>query len=92
MLEMTRITLAGDQPNDPVLTNIFINQSPKPQKRVHERLQINDCFLRNMQKYKYIACLDIDEMIVPENFSNWSEMMELVENLSQNTVKSDLSC
>ena len=76
---MRNITLAGDQPNDPVLQNKFIYESPKPRKRGNERLQVNDCVLRNVQKYKYIACIDIDEIIVPQNESTWSEMMELVE-------------
>ena len=86
MLEMNLITLAGDQPNDPILTNMFIYQSLKPHKRANERLQINDCFLRNMHKYKYIACIDIDEVIVPKNVSTWSEMMGMVEKQQQNTV------
>ena len=50
----------------------------------NERLAVNDCFLRNMQKYKYIANLDIDEIIVPQNFSTWSEMMETVSKKVKN--------
>ena len=76
---MKNITLAGNQPNDPVIQNKFIYQGPKPRKHGNERLQVNDCLLRNVQKYKYIACIDIDEIIVPQNESTWSEMMELVE-------------
>ncbi len=37
-----------------------------------------------MQKYKYIANLDIDEIIVPQNFSTWSEMMETVSKKVKN--------
>ena len=37
-----------------------------------------------MQKYKYIANLDIDEIIVPQNFSTWSEMMETVSKEVRN--------
>ena len=61
---MTMITLAGTQPNDPVLTNMFMYQSPNPHKHLwgNERLSVNDCFLRNMQKYKYIANIDNDEV------------------------------
>ena len=78
---MTKITLAGTQPNDPVLTNMFIYQGPNQFSRhsANERLSVNDCFLRNMQKYKYIANIDNDEVIVPQFVSTWSEMMKEVE-------------
>merc|ERR1719480_407792 len=61
-VEMTKITLAGSQPNDPILTNIFMYQSSNPHKHLwaNERVSVNDCFLRNMQKYKYIANIDND--------------------------------
>ena len=85
VLEMREITLSGSQPNDPVETNKFLYQREnRNQKHANERLSINDCFLRNMQKYKYIACMDIDEIIVPKNVSNWSEMIELVEGQTKN--------
>ena len=86
VLEMKNITLAGNQPNDPVLQNKFIYQGPKPRKRGNERLQVNDCLLRNVQKYKYIACIDIDEVIVPENESTWSAMMEQVDKQPKDKV------
>ena len=88
MLEITKITLAGTQPNDPVLTNMFIYQEPNQFGRhsANERLSVNDCFLRNMQKYKYIANIDIDEMIMPQNTTNWLEMMQYVEKLSRDKV------
>ena len=74
------ITLAGTQPNDPVLTNMFMYQSPNPHKHLwgNERLSVNDCFLRNMQKYKYIANIDNDEVILPRTVSTWSRMIELI--------------
>ena len=77
---MTKITLAGTQPNDPVLTNMFMYQSPNPHKHLwgNERLSVNDCFLRNMQKYKYIANIDNDEVILPRTVSTWSRMIELI--------------
>ena len=83
---MKKITLAGNQPNDPVIQNKFIYQGPKPRKHANERLQVNDCLLRNVQKYKYIAGIDIDEVIVPENDSTWSDMMERVKNQSKDKV------
>ena len=38
----------------------------------------------NMQKYKYIANLDIDEIIVPKDFSTWSEIMQEVQQEKYN--------
>ena len=78
---MTKITLAGTQPNDPVLTNMFMYQSRNPFNHLYgnERLSVNDCFLRNMHKYKYIANIDNDEVIVPQFVSTWSEMMKKIK-------------
>ena len=86
---MTKITLAGTQPNDPVLTNMFMYQSPNPHKHLwgNERLSVNDCFLRNMQKYKYIANIDNDEVIMPRTVSTWSKMIELIKENTKNKVK-----
>ena len=87
---MTMITLAGTQPNDPVLTNMFMYQSPNPHKHLwgNERLSVNDCFLRNMQKYKYIANIDNDEVILPQYVSTWSKMIELIiKKKTKNKVK-----
>ena len=82
------ITLAGTQPNDPVLTNMFMYQSPNPHKNLwgNERLSVNDCFLRNMQKYKYIANIDNDEVIMPRTVSTWSKMIELIKEKTKNKV------
>ena len=87
---MTMITLAGTQPNDPVLTNMFMYQSPNPHKHLwgNERLSVNDCFLRNMQKYKYIANIDNDEVILPQYVATWSKMIELIiKKKTKNKVK-----
>ena len=90
---MKQTSLAGNQPNDPVLTNMFMYQD-KPPDNIHsfahlignERLSVNDCFLRNMQKFKYIANIDNDEIFMPQNMTSLLDMMDVVENLSQNEV------
>ena len=38
----------------------------------------NDCLYRNMYQYEYITLLDTDEVIVPANLTNWSDLMEEV--------------
>uniref|UniRef100_UPI00358DE152 uncharacterized protein n=1 Tax=Myxine glutinosa TaxID=7769 RepID=UPI00358DE152 len=37
---------------------------------------INDCLYRNKHRTKYIAFIDVDEIIVPHKWNNWSAMME----------------
>ena len=49
-------------------------------KRRQELITYNDCVYRNLYSYQYIALLDVDEMIVPQNHRNWSDMMKVVES------------
>ena len=42
--------------------------------------------MRNMHKYKYIANIDDDEIIMPQNATSWLDMMEVVEKMSQKKV------
>ncbi|XP_036329898.1 uncharacterized protein LOC118755086 [Rhagoletis pomonella] len=45
----------------------------------NEVIPYNDCLYKNHYLYKYIALLDIDEVIMPKgNFVLWSELMEKV--------------
>ena len=63
----------------------LLHQFPNPEAQYRNvRLSVNDCFLRNMQKYKYIANFDIDEIIVPKDASTWSEMMKKIQEGTQN--------
>lgn len=93
VLDIRKTTLAGSQPNHPILTNMFTYQEKPPDVNHpfrhtvgNDGVSVNNCFLRNMQKYKYIANIDIDEIIVPQNWTTWLELMEELEKLSQNKV------
>ncbi len=35
----------------------------------------NDCLYRNLYKYKYLAILDLDEVIMPQKHEDWHEML-----------------
>ena len=50
-----------------------------------EQVTVNDCFLKNMNFYRYIVNFDIDEIIVPTKKTgrNWVEMMEVLENMTE---------
>ena len=46
----------------------------------------NDCLYRNMYRYKYIALLDIDEVILPIEEDNWSDLMKNVHLLARENI------
>ena len=90
------MTLPGSLPNDPVLTNLWMfdpddpynnNNDPHNQVWRNEEISVNDCFLKNSNKYKYIINKDMDEMIVPLKESSYNEMMKMLEEITQNKVR-----
>ena len=77
------MTLPGSLPNDPVLTNLWMfdpddpynnNNDPHNQVWRNEEISVNDCFMKNFNKYKYIINKDMDEM------------MKMLEEITQNKV------
>ena len=88
VLEVTQTTLPDTQPTDPMLANMFVyenNGRTSDQTWRTEQISVNDCFLKNMNIYRYIVNFDIDEVIVPTN-KTWKEMMEVLENVTDNQV------
>ena len=45
-----------------------------------EPISVNDCILRNIHKYQYIANIDNDEIILPEEYRDWHEMLSVLIN------------
>ena len=90
VLEVTLTTLPDNQPNDPVLTNMLMYQAGDPHVQLwrNEPISVNDCFLKNMNMYRYIVNIDTDEVIVPTNKtgSTWVQMMEVLENVTHKQV------
>ena len=88
VLEVTLTTLPDAQPNDPVLTNMLMYQAGDPHVQLwrNEPISVNDCFLKNMNMYRYIVNIDTDEVIVPGNKTGptWVEMMEATEKVTKN--------
>ena len=91
VLEVTLTTLPDTQPNDPVLTNMFMYQAGDPHVQLwrNEPISVNDCFLKNMNMYRYIVNIDTDEVIVPSNEAGptWVEMMESLEKVTKNQAR-----
>ena len=100
VLEVSQTTMPYTQPNDPLLTNIYVKEravggkDPYVQKTRTEQVPINDCYLRNMNMYKYIVNIDIDEVIVPTNKTGptWVEMMQVLEDVTASEVMLEESC
>ena len=96
VLEVSLTTLPATQPDDHVLTNIFVKEHSgwvggnvwvqhSAMERT-EQVPVNDCYLKNMNMYKYIVNIDIDEVIVPtpETGETWEEMMQELEDVTKN--------
>ena len=82
VLEVTMTSLPDSQPNHPVLTNLWMYKHNDPHLQLwrDEPISVNDCILRNMNQFQYIANIDNDEMIIPEKYNDWNEMLEGLGN------------
>ena len=94
-MEFSEITLPGSLPNDPVLTNLWMfdpddpyndNHDPYNQVWRNEEISVNDCFLKNIHNYKYIANIDNDEIIM-SNHSDWIELISELEDTTDPQVE-----
>ncbi|XP_066959543.1 uncharacterized protein [Macrobrachium rosenbergii] len=85
LIEVTKLTLPGELPNIAGLTHWFL-KSRVVHKRQNELIPYNDCLYRNMYKYKYLALLDTDEVILPKQVLSWNDLMDtLVIKAKQNS-------
>lgn len=76
-VEVTPITLPGGQPNLAGFQHLYLTKRVN-HKRQNELIPYNDCLYRNMYRYEYIVLLDIDEVIMPVQATNWRELMDTV--------------
>lgn len=74
-IHVTPISLAGGQPNVPTFQHLYLTKKTN-HKRQNELIPYNDCFYKHMYQYRYIALLDIDEVIMPATAANWKELMD----------------
>lgn len=78
---VTPITLPGGQPNLPGLQHMYLKKKTT-HKRQMELIPYNDCLYRHMYEYRWLALLDIDEVIVPLEDGGWSGLMRRALPLS----------
>ena len=74
-VDVKRLTLPGEQPNVRGLVRRYL-KAKIINKRQNEIIPYNDCFYRNMNLYKFIVLIDIDEVIMPRTVPGWKELME----------------
>lgn len=90
-VHITPLSLPGSQPNVPFLQHFYLATRVN-QKRHNEVIPYNDCFYKHMYEYKYIALLDIDEVIVPISNTTWREVMDLVLQKATSDKKQNSYC
>ncbi|KAI2809534.1 hypothetical protein BLOT_000683 [Blomia tropicalis] len=81
IVELTKITLPGNQPNLPGFRHLYL-KNKLTNKRQNELIPYNDCLYRNLYRFDYVALLDIDEVIMPLQHANWSDLMREVQRIS----------
>ncbi|XP_047999195.1 uncharacterized protein LOC125236435 [Leguminivora glycinivorella] len=82
LVESTPITLPGGQPNLPGLQHMYLKKKTT-HKRQMELVPYNDCLYRHMYQYRWLALLDVDEVIVPLQDPDWSSLMKRVVPLAE---------
>ncbi|VDD87493.1 unnamed protein product [Enterobius vermicularis] len=70
------LTLPGNSPNNPFTRSHFIWRN-RQQKRRHELIPYNDCLYRHIDTHNYILIVDTDELVVPLQSNNWSELLRV---------------
>ena len=73
LVVLTKASLPGNQPNEPILQNKYLKESYDPEC-YNEIIHLNDCLYRNIYRYEYIVNLDIDEIVVPRE-GTWIDLI-----------------
>lgn len=81
IVTVTPTSLPGYLPNLPNIRHTFLQKNLEI-KRKTEVIPLNACLYHSLYNYKYIAVLDIDEVITPLKHNNWADMMEEVIQIS----------
>ena len=80
VVDLTKISLPGNQPNEKFQLDEYLKKDVEA-KRVNLNIHLNDCFYRNIHRYKFIAIIDSDEVIVPrEKGHTWIDLMKTLSN------------
>ncbi|XP_065348557.1 uncharacterized protein LOC135945075 [Cloeon dipterum] len=74
-VELIKTSLPGHYANMPHFMSTYLKKHIGVQM-FQELIQYNDCFYRNMYKYRYVILLDVDEVIVPRgDLISWQQLV-----------------
>ena len=57
-------------------------------KLTNEIIPNQHCLFMSMRSYQYMGMMDLDEMIVPYNHSNWNELIQYMDSNSSDIIDS----
>ncbi|XP_059488955.1 uncharacterized protein LOC132204460 isoform X2 [Neocloeon triangulifer] len=92
-MDVGQVTVPGKYPNAPDLVAGFL-ETHRRFEFILEVIHYTDCMYHKMYRYKFIAILDVDEVIVPHSANTWREMLfQKPETLTSLTsLRSRSSC
>ncbi|MPC76036.1 hypothetical protein E2C01_070437 [Portunus trituberculatus] len=76
-IDVKKFSQPGEIPNLLGLEEFFFRKHYST-KCAAENLMYNDCLYRNINRYKFVAVVDIDEVLMPKVRSSWKEILESV--------------
>ncbi|XP_047999686.1 uncharacterized protein LOC125236801 [Leguminivora glycinivorella] len=88
-VEVTPITLPAERGAGrgwaPRLRDKYLKKKKTMHERRMELVSYNDCLYRHMYHYRWLALLDVDEVIVPLQDPDWSSLLKRVLPLAELT-------
>ncbi|CAL4124573.1 unnamed protein product [Meganyctiphanes norvegica] len=88
-IELIPLTVPGPHPNQYGLMLPYLLQNGGV-KQLHDKVAWNDCYYRNINKYKYISIQDTDEIIIPTDGKSIQETFDFVKSNLLNTSQNSL--
>ncbi|OXA38641.1 hypothetical protein Fcan01_26584 [Folsomia candida] len=88
IVHLKPFSLPGPYSNLPHLRHLLLRRNNNVKLR-SELIPYVACFLENMYRYKYIAIIDIDEVVLPtanSTFTNYPELFEELEKMNTNVT------
>ena len=80
IVDLTKVTLPGNQPNEMLNQHNYL-KGRLLQQRPNSMLHLNDCLYRNINRYKFLAYIDIDEVIVPRDPDHtWIDLLRILSD------------
>ena len=74
LVQLTQLTIPGGVSNTYGLQHLYIHNDRESKHR-NEKVPYNVCFYQHMHQHKFIALLDIDEIIIPNALDTWNQVL-----------------